>query len=160
MQLFVLTNLDRIAYGIEPIRGLNSGIDAAAAQGVLRASDPVYPAGMPPVNGWSSDWASGYQNALFAYFAWVYDDGFGSSNIDCTTPRGQGCWVHRNNIIEAENSATAAMGDAAGTNGTDGYAMEIVSTQTRVTYQYTWAQAIAAGATSLSGATYALADRA
>jgi hypothetical protein len=69
--------------------------------------------------------------------------------------------VHRNNIIESENSATAAMGDAAGTNGTgtDGYAMEIVSTQTRVTYQYTWAQAVAAGASSPTGATSALADR-
>jgi hypothetical protein len=155
VQLLVLTNLDRIAYGIEPIVGLNSSIDAAAAQGVLRDSDPVYPTGMPPDNGWSSDWAGGFQNALFAYYAWVYDDGFGSGNLDCTTPHGQGCWGHRNNIIESEDSATAAMGDAVGADGTgtNGYAIEIVGTQTPLTYQYTWAQAVAAGANSPPGAT-------
>jgi hypothetical protein len=158
-QLFILTNLDRVAYGIKPIAGLNHRLDAAAAQGVRSATDPVYPAGMPPVDGWASNWASGYQNALFAYYGWVYDDGFGSGNLSCTSPRSQGCWAHRNNIIESENSATAVMGAAAGPTGTgtDGYAMEIADPHTRLTYQYTWAQAIAAGTSPPANATVALA---
>jgi hypothetical protein len=147
-QLFILTNLDRVAYGILPVVGLSSTIAATAAHGVLTDSDPGSPPGLLARGGWSSNWAGGFQNALLAYYDWVYNDGYGSTNLDCPTPTSAGCWGHRNDIIDAEDSGAAAMGDAVGQDaaGTSGYAMEIVGTPGMLRYTYTWSQALAAGA--------------
>ncbi len=38
---------------------------------------------------------------LGADFAWMYDDGYGGTNRDCTSPTDPGCWGHRDNILGA-----------------------------------------------------------
>ena len=45
----------------------------------------------------------------------MYDDGYGGTNLDCTSPADNGCWGHRDNILGAwttTGSTTAQMGDA------------------------------------------------
>ena len=36
---------------------------------------------------------------LGADYAWMYNDGYGGTNLDCTTPSDPGCWGHRDNIL-------------------------------------------------------------
>jgi len=40
----------------------------------------------------SANWAGGWGNPLGADYAWMYDDGPGSSNLDCRTGFSRGCW--------------------------------------------------------------------
>jgi hypothetical protein len=150
-QIFILSNLDRTAYGLLPAIGLSPQLDGAAAAGVADDADPNPTADIPANVGsysWDSNWAGGYPNAPYAYYDWMYDDGYGSSNIDCSSPSAPGCWGHRQDVLAFPNSGQVVMGAAAGTgsNGSPGYAMTMVWTQTTsswTTLDYTWAQALA-----------------
>ena len=144
-QLFVLVNLDRLAYGLQPISGMNSSLDAASYQGMLTDTDPTYPADLPSGWFWVSNVAYGFDNVLFAYYFWMYADGYGYGNIACTTPASAGCWGHRDNILAFPDSTAAAMGAAVGKDysGRNAYAMEIANAQAN---GYRWAQALADGA--------------
>ncbi len=57
-QIFILTDLDRSAYGYTPISGLNAALDGAAAEGVRNGTDPRPPSAESPWRGFGSDWAS------------------------------------------------------------------------------------------------------
>ena len=58
---------------------------------------PVPAAGAAPAAGahavvdgqhytaWTANWAAGWSSALYTYYEWMYDDGYGSSNADCTS---------------------------------------------------------------------------
>lgn len=94
-QLLILTNLDRLAYGIPPVVGLAPALNAHASEGVALEADPVD----PELVAYFANWAGGVENALFGYYDWMYDDGHGSGNIDCTTPASLGCWGHRRTIF-------------------------------------------------------------
>jgi hypothetical protein len=155
-QLFILANLDRISYGLAPIAGLSPNLAVAAQAGVSGDSDPDPTALLNalPAYAWSSNWAGDWANASYAYYEWMYDDGYGgseTSNVDCPSASASGCWVHRRNILSFASPGTLTMGAAVGadSNGSSGYATTIVWTpgQTAWTsYSYTWAQAQAAGA--------------
>jgi hypothetical protein len=146
-QVFVLTNLDRLLYRLAPIPGLTARLDKAAAAGVRAHADP------DPGNGWysfTSNWAGGYPNIVLAYAGWMYDDGPGSPNLDCSPSNHSGCWGHRHDILWRFGSQGAlAMGAAARTAGVrSGYAMLLEQTPpgTHVDYTYRWQQAVRAGA--------------
>ena len=130
-QVFILTNLDRGAYGMQPIAALNRSLDAAAAAGAAEGSDPQAPAAFlsnVTDGGWSANWAGGYPNILFAYYSWMYDDGYGSGNLDCTSPSSEGCWGHRRDILAFPTIPTTAMGVAtAEYNGEPSFAQLIVA---------------------------------
>ncbi len=88
-QLLVLTNLDRLAYGLAPVAGLNAELDESALEGVEQLSDPLPPVELLPGNavwGFTSNWAGNFPNAPAAYYDWMYDDGYGSANAACTSP--------------------------------------------------------------------------
>lgn len=160
-QLFILTNLDRIQAGLPPITGLTSALSSdALTSGVQMAADPA-PSDATSLSGWTGNWAGGflYANAPMAYEAWMYDDGLGSDNVDCTTTNQGGCWGHRHNILwQFASSAVLAMGAAAGVGPfkQPGYATLLVGGYPvnntfgkpayTPTYTYTWAQAVADGA--------------
>lgn len=74
-----------------PDSALNPAAELGAADGV----DPTGPSG----DGFASDYADGLPTALAVDFAWMYDDGPNSPNVDCTTAESQGCWGHRDNIL-------------------------------------------------------------
>jgi hypothetical protein len=96
-QLLVLSNLERADRGLLPVMGLSSPLDQDALTGAQSDADP-----MPSqFNGdaWTANWEGGYASPFEADFEWMYDDGFGSDNEDCTAPSDSGCWGHRHDIL-------------------------------------------------------------
>jgi hypothetical protein len=96
-QLLVVTNLERVNRGLTPVSGLASSLDAVAGAAAADDSDP-----MPTkLNGnvATSNWAAGTGSSLVADFLWMYDDGPGSSNVDCANAGDPGCWGHRHDIL-------------------------------------------------------------
>jgi len=94
-QLLVLADLERVDRGLPGFSGLSSSLDSLASAGASANTDPVGPAG----SDWGSNWAGGEASALLADYDWMYDDGPGSPNMDCTASDLSGCWDHRNNIL-------------------------------------------------------------
>jgi hypothetical protein len=117
-QLLVLSNLDRAVFGLQQIAGLNSTLNTAAQQGVTNGGDPIgVDVGSAQWQTWGSNWASGYPNAAYTYYAWMYDDGLGSSNGDCTASNSSGCWGHRLNTLHNFGS-NVQIGMGVGASGT------------------------------------------
>ena len=148
-QIFILTNLDRIAYGLPPIPGLTAELNHdALVSGVWRADDP-HPSNATGLNVWWPGWAGAFHNAPMAYEAWVWSDGLGSSNPRCTPTDHSRCWGHRHSVLW-KYGANAAMGTAAGRDSSHhrGYAYLFVGGDAGYApaYTYTWKQAVAAGA--------------
>ncbi len=94
-QLLVLANLERIDRGLPGFIGLSSKLDTLARSAALAGNDPNGPSGTT----WGSNWAGGEASALLADYDWVYDDGPGSPNMDCTNALANGCWDHRRNVL-------------------------------------------------------------
>lgn len=111
-QLFTLTNVERRDRGIAPFILNSSTLSSIALYAANRAIDPVFP---PWAREGGSNWASP-KNALWADFVWMYDDGLGSPNMDCTTSNQSGCWGHRTNIL-SNYGAPRIMGAAVGSTG-------------------------------------------
>jgi hypothetical protein len=49
-------------------------------------------------------------NPLEAIYFWMYDDGPGSSNLDCTAGDPSGCWGHRDNVLLAISGPNCVIG--------------------------------------------------
>lgn len=153
-QAFILANLDRVLYHLRPITGLTATLDRVARGG--RPGDPgVLGDGDPFLNDprvqTGSDWASGFPNIVLAYESWMYDDGYRSPNLDCTSPGAPLCWGHRHVILEElRNPGPSAMGVAAGRDrsGVPGYALLLGKGRSPYTrgYFFRWRQAVADGA--------------
>ncbi len=97
-QLLVLSNLERVDRGLAPVIGLSGPLDQDALTGAQNDADPV--PSNPNDGSFSSNWEGGYGSPFEADFVWMYDDGFGSNNEDCTSPGDPGCWGHRHDILE------------------------------------------------------------
>jgi hypothetical protein len=146
-QVFILTDLDRVAYGYTPISGLSSALDQAAAAGVRQEIDPLPPALEAPWRGFGSDWAS--TGPLLAYYLWMYDDGYPGANLDCSSPGARGCWGHRRVILgEAVTLAKPEVVGVASGQSARGFAGTalIVSSHPGAQTYYTWTQAEGEGA--------------
>jgi hypothetical protein len=150
-QWLILANLDRIAYSLRPIVGVSAALNAVARQGARARRDPDPGALLMSLHGqhqlgFASNWAGGQANALLAYYGWMYDDGYGSNNLDCRSPSAPGCWGHRQDILAFGQATTVSMG-AAAIRSSASYALTIVETSTAVwPYGYTWTVAMADGA--------------
>ena len=148
-QMFILVNLDRIQYGLPPIRGMTAKLNHdALVSGVWVADDP-HPSNTTGLTVWWPGWAGAFANAPMAYETWVWNDGLGSTNPRCTSTDHSRCWGHRHSVLW-KYGANAAMGAAAGRDSRHrrGYAYLFVggSPGDTPTYTYTWKQAVAAGA--------------
>ena len=96
-QLLVLANLERIGRGLSPAAGLSGTLNTIAAVAAAADLDPD-----PPLltgDALTANWAGGTASPLVADFLWMYDDGLGSGNIDCTVSDPSGCWGHRHDIL-------------------------------------------------------------
>ncbi|MHB1500663.1 MAG: hypothetical protein ACYCYK_05780 [Candidatus Dormibacteria bacterium] len=157
IQEFVLADAERVSRGLPAIAGLTGAANSNAAQGASQSADP-YGLGVPGAIAFASIWAEDY-GAAAAAFDWMYNDGPGSNNVDCTTAGAPGCWGHRDNILLNTASGAwappggytwvggAACVPASGVSYFNSCTMEWVLVPTgSVAYQYTWAQAVAAGA--------------
>ncbi|MGH9029709.1 MAG: hypothetical protein ACRDV4_08865 [Acidimicrobiales bacterium] len=119
-QLYVATNLERTVRGLAPMSGMASALDQSAAQAAVANEDPVPPAGFS-WSTWGSNWAAAVGNPLEAIYFWMYDDGIGSSNIDCTVSNTSGCWGHRDNVLAEMSCGTCVMGSGFDPTAWEGY---------------------------------------
>ncbi len=108
-QLFVVTNLERTARGLGALVGMASALDQAATAGAAANGDPSPPPGFGFVR-WGANWAGAVGNPLEAIYFWMYDDGPGSSNLDCTAGDPSGCWGHRDNVLLAISGPNCVIG--------------------------------------------------
>jgi len=112
VQELILTDEERGDRGLPQYSGLDATLNWAALTGAGTNSDPLLPSGFQGPGG--SIFAKDY-TPLGADFAWMYDDGYGGTNRDCTSPGDSGCWGHRDNILgpwASGGGVTAMMGDA------------------------------------------------
>lgn len=112
-QLLVLTNLDRVARRLPAFSGLSTTLNRYAQAGANVSNDPSFPS-------WAAEGGSNWAttvNPLWSEFLWMYDDGPGSGNMDCTVKHPSGCWGHRRNVL---SPYTAARVLGAGENRTNG----------------------------------------
>ena len=148
-QLFILVNLDRIAYHLPPFPGMTSALNRDAfVSGVWPAEDP-HPSHTTGLTVWWPGWAGAFYNAPMAYEAWVWDDGLGSNNPRCTSTDHSRCWGHRHSVLW-KYGPVLAMGAAAGRDSHHhrGYSYLFVggNASYKPNYTYTWKQAVKAGA--------------
>jgi hypothetical protein len=94
-QLLVLTDLERVDRGLPGFTGLSATLDGLAEKGAVANTDPTGPAGRT----WGSNWAGGEPSALLADYDFMYNDGLGSPNLECSKATPKGCWGHRLNIL-------------------------------------------------------------
>jgi hypothetical protein len=117
-QLFVSTNLERTARGLPPLSAMASELDQTAEQAAAQGSDPTPPSGFP-YSRWGSNWAGAVGNPLEAMYFWMYDDGPGSANVECTPSNQSGCWGHRDNVLLVLSCNTCVMGAGWSDHGYD-----------------------------------------
>jgi ribosomal protein L24E len=141
-QLFVATNLERTVRGLPPLAGMASALDASAMAGAEQSNDPAPPGGFPWTQ-WGSNWAGAVGNPLEAIYFWMYDDGVGSSNIDCQSAGAPGCWGHRDNVLLTMTCFPCEMGSAYDGTGYQGYpswAEILVDTSGNPPLDFAWSQ--------------------
>ena len=97
-QLLAITDVERVARGRRPVKGLTAKENALARAGAKHDRDPGFPTPFPGTSG-GANWAGAGTSALLDDFYWMYDDGPGSQNGDCTAAEQSGCWGHRHNVI-------------------------------------------------------------
>ena len=144
-QLFVATNLERTVRGLPPLAAMASGLDQAAALGASGGADPVPPSGYPWTM-WGSNWGGAIANPLEVIYLWMYDDGPGSSNVDCPTAGASGCWGHRDNVLLNLACQECLMGtgfDATGWEGYPAWAELLVDTSGTHDLVFSWDQELA-----------------
>jgi hypothetical protein len=102
-QEFVWANLERTSRGLAAIPNLVNTYSAAIQTGLTNDADPDL-GSVPGVSAASSIWAGAFATPLGAMYGWLYDDGPGGENEDCTTTDMSGCWGHRDNILMNANT--------------------------------------------------------
>jgi hypothetical protein len=159
-QLFVMVDCERVDRGLTPIAGELTSLDQVAAGAAQDQSDPSLPSGGIAglaISAWTGNWAltEGVGDALYE---WMYDDGLGSINVDCTEADQSGCWIHRDNILGFQNDIDEFGGSlsfgAAAVATSPGHGQALVSVTALTTwspdtttgYYYTWDQAVGDGA--------------
>ena len=118
MQQLIIADEERGDRGLSQFSGLDPSLNTQALIGAAGNADPA-PLLTYAVNGWGSNFAQDY-TPLGADFAWMYDDGYGGTNIECTAPGDTHCWGHRDNVLgpwSSDGTHTAQMGDADTTSG-------------------------------------------
>ena len=102
-QVFVVTDLERLARNLSPVAAMTAQLNASAKAGAKASTDPALKGwvitGHKSVTSWVSNWAGGL-SVLGADYFWMYDDGVGF-NVSCTATSSSGCWAHRDNVLVA-----------------------------------------------------------
>jgi hypothetical protein len=156
-QLLVAVDRERVDRGLKPFAGLDESLAAGAQEAAERAQLPR--AGGRSVGDASTEWIGAVDNGLDADFQWMYDDGPGSGVPGCTRAGGSGCWADRGIVLGRYGAMHQGRGHAlvmgaafdpdgdtaAGDRGGSSLAATLaVDTAPRVSYSYTWQQALAA----------------
>jgi len=141
-QLYVGTNLERTVRGLPALSAMATLLDQASAQGAATGADPSPPGGFP-YEQWGGNWAGGVGNPLEAIYYWMYNDGPGSANADCTPGNSSGCWGHRDEILLSLTCTPCVMGtgfDDHGWEGQPSWAELLVGSSGSPALDFTWQQ--------------------
>jgi hypothetical protein len=144
-QLFTATNLERTVRGLPPLSGMATALDQTAQSAAVQNTDPTAPAGFP-WSSWGGNWAGAVGSPLEAIYFWMYDDGLGSYNIDCTTSNTSGCWGHRNNILMSLRCQPCLMGtgfNATAYQGNPSWTELLVDSSGSPALDYSWSAVLA-----------------
>jgi hypothetical protein len=150
-QTFVVTDLERVDRGLRPFRGITSKLNETARQAAVADADPApaYGAiGGFVVLNYQSNWTSNF-GPLAGDYGWMYDDGYGSYNVDCASPSAPGCWAHRDIILATYNDKPSLVSGVGSDkqNGLVSIAQLFVAGKGQdPTFTYTWRQALRHGA--------------
>jgi hypothetical protein len=149
-QTFVISNLERVGRGLAPFKGITAKLNKTAKQAAAAQVDPApaYTAvGQFLVVDYQSNWASNF-GPLAADYGWMYDDGYGSYNVDCTSASAAGCWAHRDIILTKYDKPGLISGvGSEKQNGLVSIAQLFVAGNGQnPTFTYTWRQALRHGA--------------
>ena len=98
MQQLIIADEERGDRGLSQYSGLDANLNTAAQTGANTNSDPALPNGYKGPGG--SNFALDY-TPLGADFAWMYDDGYGGTNLLCASSTSTDCWGHRDNVLGA-----------------------------------------------------------
>ena len=150
-QLFVVVNLERTERGLAPAAVLSRSLSRIAQAGAQAGRDPALgsiPRTMPGGGRTAtagSVWSGGWINPLGADYAWMYDDGPGGANLDCTTSHHAGCWGHRD-VILTRTTCPLAIGTghataAAGYRESDTVLITSTCGHTPTDATFTWTKA-------------------
>jgi hypothetical protein len=135
-QGFVVINLERVNRGLPAIVGLSASLDTLASAGASAGADPSFPSGGPSGGG---IWAGSY-SVLGADYLWMYVDGPGGDNLDCTSSNSSGCWGHRDIILWDRTTGTLVSGGGFATaGGTDSLAYLVLTGYSASNLTFTWA---------------------
>ena len=118
VQQLIITDEERGDRGLAEFAGLDPLLNAAAQTAAAASADPAPPSGYL-YYGAASIFAQDY-TPLGADYAWMYNDGYGGTNLLCTSQSDPGCWGHRDNILgpwATNTNQTAMMGDGNTANG-------------------------------------------
>jgi hypothetical protein len=145
-RIFTFTNLERVSRGLNPLTHLVNIYSSAIKTAVTNGEDPWPTDSESNAVQWSSIesiWAGGDgMIPLGAMYGWMYYDGPGGFNIDCTSSDTSGCWGHRNNIL-AKDATIMDAGAGKQSNGQESYAALLVGTSdtpNQAQTVLTWAQ--------------------
>jgi hypothetical protein len=122
-QGFVLMNLERLERGETPIVGISNTLDNYATDGANADTDPPVSFITDGVGG--SIWDGG-DFVTWGMVGYLYYDGPGGSNLDCTESDASGCWGHRDNILDSARNPNLAVGVS---DGPDGDSAAVISDQ-------------------------------
>jgi hypothetical protein len=157
-QLFVITNLERVARGEQPVTGTSEQIATAEASLASSESENHTWVDVPGMGGNGEgygEFASGVVSPLIADYIWMYQDGWGGAghtpNGDCTGPTAPKCWGHRDAILYIEqdpsyNVNAGGGGESSNGSNTYDYLTEWAQKTGTVSYSYLWTTAVANGA--------------
>ena len=126
-QMLAISNNERSVRGLRPISGLSTTLNGYARTAAAANADPTLPGWTVDgrsAYGWASNWAISPGGPLYADFLWMYDDGLGAGNIDCTPGHTSGCWGHRHNVLAwggADSSTDLLLGAAQVTTTWSGW---------------------------------------
>jgi hypothetical protein len=99
-QLLAISDVERVDRGRRAVLGMTKSLNKLAQQGANNDEDPPFPSPFPGSAG-GGNWAGAGSSVLLDDFYWMYDDGLGSFNGDCTQSNQSGCWGHRHDILNA-----------------------------------------------------------
>jgi hypothetical protein len=120
-QLLAISNIERVDRGLVAIGGLSTSLNSLAQTGADNDTDPEF-ANPCHCDAGGANWAAAGNSVLLDDFYWMYDDGLGSFNEDCTASDMSGCWGHRHDIIGGYD-APLVMGAAVTYGTADGTSM-------------------------------------
>ena len=150
-QTFVISHLERVDRGLRPFRGITAQLNKTATTAAQRRVDPApttSTVGRFVVLTYGSNWTANF-GPLAGDYGWMYDDGYGSYNVDCSSPGATGCWGHRDVILSTYSDKPLLVSGAGSDkqNGLVSIAQMFVGGQGQTpTFTYTWAQALRHGA--------------